>query len=82
MARPWEEQLQEDTQRLKAAIDKGSCTVSEWKPYSAIVTAKTLHGSRTEGERLSFYRWIETIPKLQIRFCPSEKCERCAFGAH
>jgi ArsR family transcriptional regulator, arsenate/arsenite/antimonite-responsive transcriptional repressor len=42
-----EEQLQEDTRRLKAAIDRGSCTVSEWKPYSAIGTAKSLHGNRT-----------------------------------
>lgn len=42
-----EQQLQEDTQRLKAAIDKGSCNVSEWKPYSAISTGKTLHDSRT-----------------------------------
>ena len=42
-----EERLQEDTQRLKTAIDRGSCTVSEWKPYSAISTGKTLHGSRT-----------------------------------
>jgi ArsR family transcriptional regulator len=31
-----EEQLQDDTRRLKEAIQEGSCTVSEWKPYSAV----------------------------------------------
>lgn len=31
-----EEQLQRDTERLQEAIAQGSCTVSEWKPYSAI----------------------------------------------
>lgn len=31
-----EEQLQEDTARLKDAIVGGGCTVSEWRPYSAL----------------------------------------------
>jgi hypothetical protein len=30
-----EEELHADTRRLKEAIQAGSCTVSEWKPYSA-----------------------------------------------
>ena len=28
--------LQEDSRKLKKAIENGSCTVSEWKPYSAL----------------------------------------------
>lgn len=35
-----EEQLQDDTRRLKQAIENGSCTVSDWKPYAAIAIAK------------------------------------------
>jgi ArsR family transcriptional regulator, arsenate/arsenite/antimonite-responsive transcriptional repressor len=31
-----EEQFEQDTQRLKEAIASGSCTISEWRPYSAI----------------------------------------------
>lgn len=31
-----ETQLNQDTQRLKEAIASGSCTLSEWKPFSAI----------------------------------------------
>jgi hypothetical protein len=31
-----EDQLEQDTKRLKEAITNGSCTISEWKPYSAI----------------------------------------------
>jgi ArsR family transcriptional regulator, arsenate/arsenite/antimonite-responsive transcriptional repressor len=42
-----EEQLQEDTTRLKDAIKEGSCTVSEWKPYSVIGSARQSQGSRT-----------------------------------
>ena len=30
-----EQQLQQDTARLKEAIIGGGCTVSEWRPYSA-----------------------------------------------
>jgi len=36
-----EEQLREDTRRLKDAIQEGSCTMSEWKPYSAVDARKT-----------------------------------------
>ncbi len=42
-----EEQLQEDTRRLKYAIQEGSCTVSEWKPYSAVGAGKPVHSNRT-----------------------------------
>lgn len=31
-----EERLKQDTERLKEAIGSGSCTLSEWKPFSAI----------------------------------------------
>lgn len=31
-----EEQFDQDTKRLKEAIKDGACTVSEWKPYSAL----------------------------------------------
>jgi len=31
-----EEQLKQDTRRLIEAIASGSCTLSEWKPFSAI----------------------------------------------
>ena len=31
-----EEVLQEDTRKLKEAIQSGSCTRSEWRPYSAL----------------------------------------------
>ena len=41
-----EEQLQEDTARLREAIKEGSCTVSEWKPYSAIGSARASQSSR------------------------------------
>jgi ArsR family transcriptional regulator, arsenate/arsenite/antimonite-responsive transcriptional repressor len=36
-----EEQLRCDTARLKSAIAAGSCTVSEWKPYSALGRPRT-----------------------------------------
>lgn len=42
-----EERLQDDTRRLKEAIQEGACTVSEWKPYSAVGAAKPSHSSRT-----------------------------------
>ena len=35
-----EERLEQDTKRLKEAIASGSCTISEWKPYSAIEKSK------------------------------------------
>lgn len=31
-----EPQLQKDTARLREAVKQGSCTVSDWRPYSAI----------------------------------------------
>lgn len=31
-----EDQLDQDTKRLKEAIASGSCTISQWKPYSAV----------------------------------------------
>jgi ArsR family transcriptional regulator len=31
-----EDWLDQDTKRLREAIASGSCTISEWKPYSAI----------------------------------------------
>ena len=42
-----EERLQDDTRRLKEAIQEGACTVSEWKPYSAVGAAKSNHSGRT-----------------------------------
>ncbi len=36
-----EEQLQQDTERLKEAIAAGSCTVSDWKPYSGLAKARS-----------------------------------------
>src|SRR6516225_4794660 len=36
-----QEQLLTDTKRLKSAIAAGSCTVSEWKPYSALTRPRT-----------------------------------------
>ncbi|MGA8729324.1 MAG: metalloregulator ArsR/SmtB family transcription factor [Terracidiphilus sp.] len=35
-----EEQLQQETERLREAIASGSCTASEWKPYSALGKAR------------------------------------------
>ena len=36
-----EEQLQQDTERLKEAIAAGSCTASEWKPYSGLAKVRS-----------------------------------------
>lgn len=36
-----EGQLQQDTKRLKEAIANGSCTLSEWKPFSALERSGT-----------------------------------------
>lgn len=33
-----EETLKEDTHKLKQAIKGGACTVSEWRPYSAVAS--------------------------------------------
>lgn len=41
-----EEQLQADTRSLKQAIENGSCTVDDWKPYAAITIAKTTQTHR------------------------------------
>ncbi|MFY9645861.1 MAG: metalloregulator ArsR/SmtB family transcription factor [Terriglobales bacterium] len=41
-----EEQLHDDTTRLKEAIQDGSCTVSEWKPYSAVGAGKPVPANR------------------------------------
>ncbi len=41
-----EDQLQADKRRLKEAIEGGSCTVGEWKPYSAIGRTKAVQASR------------------------------------
>ena len=35
-----EKQLQRDTERLKEAIAAGSCTASDWKPYSGLSKAR------------------------------------------
>jgi ArsR family transcriptional regulator len=40
-----EEQLQADKKRLKEAIEAGSCTVGEWKPFSAIGGLKGMHST-------------------------------------
>ena len=41
-----EETLRKDTQKLKQAVTGGSCTVSEWRPYSAVAKAKSVQHSR------------------------------------
>ena len=41
-----EETLKKDTQKLKQAVTGGSCTVSEWRPYSAVAKAKSVQHSR------------------------------------
>ena len=38
--------LAEDSQKLKKAIENGSCTASEWRPYSALARRKTVASSR------------------------------------
>ncbi len=40
------EVLAGDSQKLKKAIENGSCTASEWRPYSALTRRKTLASSR------------------------------------
>ncbi len=42
-----ETQLQVDRKRLKQAIEAGSCTLSEWKPYSAVGKTKGAQANRT-----------------------------------
>jgi ArsR family transcriptional regulator len=38
--------LTEDSRKLKSAIENGSCTASEWRPYSALVRPKTATSPR------------------------------------
>jgi len=45
-----EEQLQRDTERLRDAIAAGSCTVSEWKAFSALGRPKTGRSSREKAK--------------------------------
>lgn len=40
------EALEEDSRKLKKAIQSGSCTASEWRPYSALLRPKTAISSR------------------------------------
>jgi ArsR family transcriptional regulator, arsenate/arsenite/antimonite-responsive transcriptional repressor len=37
-----EKQLRSDKKRLKEAVAAGACTLSEWKPFSAIIRSKDL----------------------------------------
>jgi ArsR family transcriptional regulator len=41
-----EEQLQADKKRLKEAIDAGSCSRGEWKPYSALDGPRVMQVNR------------------------------------
>jgi ArsR family transcriptional regulator len=41
-----EDQLQQDKKRLKEAIEAGSCTVGEWKPYSSLGGTKSTQANR------------------------------------
>lgn len=38
--------LADDSKKLKLAIENGSCTATEWKPYSALVRPRTVTSSR------------------------------------
>ena len=38
--------LDEDLKKLKKAIENGSCTASEWRPYSALVRPRTASSPR------------------------------------
>lgn len=38
--------LDEDSKKLKKAIENGSCTASEWRPYSALVRPRTASSTR------------------------------------
>ncbi len=35
-----EEVLQQDTRRLQKAIESGACSVTQWRPYSAVGSAR------------------------------------------
>jgi len=45
-AKPAVEVLAVDSRKLKKAIETGSCTISEWKPYSALSRPHTTSGQR------------------------------------
>ena len=38
--------LDEDSKKLKKAIENGSCTASEWRPYSALIRPRTASSTR------------------------------------
>jgi len=40
------EAMEEDSRKLKSAIEMGSCTVSEWKPFSALVPSRATSSRR------------------------------------
>jgi ArsR family transcriptional regulator len=40
------EVLEEDSRKLKRAIETGSCTASEWKPFSALGRQRTVTSQR------------------------------------
>jgi ArsR family transcriptional regulator, arsenate/arsenite/antimonite-responsive transcriptional repressor len=42
-----EEQFQSDKKRLKEAVAAGSCTLSEWKPFSAVTQTKATQAHRS-----------------------------------
>ena len=42
-----EARLAADRKRLKEAIEAGSCTLGEWKPYSAISGTKAIQAKRS-----------------------------------
>lgn len=37
-----EEILKQDTRKLKKAIESGSCTVGQWRPYSGLMSSKSV----------------------------------------
>jgi ArsR family transcriptional regulator len=41
-----EELFEEDTRKLSAAIQGGSCTRTEWRPYAALHRARTSNAAR------------------------------------
>jgi ArsR family transcriptional regulator len=47
-----EEQFEQDMKRLKEAIRDGACTVSEWKPYSALEKSRSHRSGARETANL------------------------------
>lgn len=47
-----EEPFEQDTKRLKGAIKDGACTVSEWKPYSALEKSRSHRPAVRETAKL------------------------------